>query len=295
MFGRRKDTLYDILGCSPYATPAEISAAYKHTAFLIHPDLSAKLDLTPAEWEKRLAWTKELNRAWEVLKSPERRGEYNQQIGLRPESRAFKKIKTWQKNLFTPLREIKHDPPRFNWTKFRLERPRLSSRLLNELYGSRGGQWLLLLMFAGLVQVIGDLLGTLNLLQFTLIRGPVEIGALLAVALILARAGEPSPMFDALDLMIWLDHRVWSLTKNLFARAAGQTSEILATSAQTAAEQVREAHRRAQLEDQQRASAPPFVPPGRPSSPSEERGEFPESKDFVPPLKRPGARPRPPS
>ena len=292
MWRRRKDTLYDILGCSPYASPAEISSAYKRTAFLIHPDLSAKLDIPPAEWEKRLAWTKELNRAWEVLKNPVRRAEYDLEISLRPQSPLGKQVKTLQKNLFTPAREVKPFTPHFDWSRLRLSRPRLINRWLNNLYGSRAGQWLLLLTFAGLIQLAGSFLATLSMFQFTLVRGPLEILVLALVALFLARAGEPSPLFDALDLIVWLDRRVWQISKHFIGRVAGQTGDVLATSAQTAAGSVREAHRRAQAEEAERAAASSPYPPGRaPSSYQEDAKDFPESRDFIPPTKRPGRRP----
>jgi hypothetical protein len=291
MWRRRKDTLYDILGCSPYASSAEISSAYKRTAFLIHPDLSAKLDLSPAEWEKRLAWTKELNRAWEVLKNPVRRAEYDLEIALRPQGPLTKQVKNLQKNLFTPAREIKPFTPHFDWSRLRLSRPRLINRLLNNLYGSRAGQWLLLLAFSGLIQLTGGFLTTLSMLQFTLVRGPLEILALAVVALFLARAGEPSPLFDALDLMVWLDRQVWQASKHFISRLAGQTGDVLATSAQTAAESVREAHRRAQAEEAERETTPSPYPPSRaPTGYQEEPKDFPGGRDFIPPSRRPGSR-----
>jgi len=292
MWRRRKDTLYDILGCSPYASLGEISSAYKRTAFLIHPDLSAKLDIPPAEWEKRLAWTKELNRAWEVLKNPIRRAEYDLEIGLRPQGPLSKQVKTLQKNLFTPARELKPFTPHFDWSRLRRSRPHLINRLLNNLYGSRAGQWLLLLAFTGLIQLAGGFLASLTFWQFTVIRGPLEILVLALVALILARAGEPSPLFDALDLMVWLDHQVWQISRHFISRVAGQTSEVLATSAQTAAESLREAHRRAQAEEEARIAAPSPYPPGRaPNVYQEDAKDFPESRDFIPPSKKPGRRP----
>jgi hypothetical protein len=292
MWRRRKDTFYDILGCSPYATMGEISSAYKRTAFLIHPDLSAKLDIPPAEWEKRLAWTKELNRAWEILKNPIRRAEYDLEIGLRPQSPLVKQVETLQKNLFAPARELKPFTPHFDWSNLRLARPRLITRLLNNLYGSRAGQWLLLLAFVGLIQLTGGFLAGLTFWQFTVIRGPLEILSLVFVALILARSGEPSPLFDALDLMVWLDHQVWQVSKHFLSRLAGQTGEVLATSAQTAAASVREAHRRAQVEEVEQTVSPSSYPPGQaPNGYQEDDKDFPESQDFIPLSKRPGRRP----
>jgi len=66
---------YEILGVSPKATPKEVKKAYRSKCFIFHPDrMSGAPDSAREEAEKELM---RVNRAYQVLKDPEKRAEYD--------------------------------------------------------------------------------------------------------------------------------------------------------------------------------------------------------------------------
>jgi len=68
-------TLYEILGVSPTATPEEIKSAYRHLSKLYHPDLNPSPEATIR--------MKEINCAYDVLKDPARRAAYDLELGVK--------------------------------------------------------------------------------------------------------------------------------------------------------------------------------------------------------------------
>ena len=72
------ETLYDILGVDPKADPESIRAAYRRLALKYHPDLNPALE----DATKRMI---EINLAYEILDSPERRSEYDKSTLMREE------------------------------------------------------------------------------------------------------------------------------------------------------------------------------------------------------------------
>ena len=63
---------YDVLGVASSATQQEIRDAYRRRARMAHPDLSGQDSGT---------WMRDLNAAWDLLKSPERRATFDAASG----------------------------------------------------------------------------------------------------------------------------------------------------------------------------------------------------------------------
>lgn len=74
-------TLYDILGVEPNAPPQKIKAIYQLRSRETYPR-------RPGVGNEELQ--KDLNRAYNILKDPQKRREYNEQIGLRSQPRSLK-------------------------------------------------------------------------------------------------------------------------------------------------------------------------------------------------------------
>lgn len=74
------ESLYDVLGLSPTATPEELRSAYRHLARRYHPDVSG----APKELaEKQFIAVQE---AYEVLRDPLKRVLYDGALAARPRS-----------------------------------------------------------------------------------------------------------------------------------------------------------------------------------------------------------------
>jgi hypothetical protein len=69
------ESLYDLLGVDPDASPEELHRAYRHRARLLHPDGQA--GRTAAEMASAQAAMSRLNEAWSVLRDPETRRRYD--------------------------------------------------------------------------------------------------------------------------------------------------------------------------------------------------------------------------
>lgn len=67
---------YAALGVPLEASAEEVKAAYRRAALRLHPDKAAAPDAAPAEDFLRV------QHAWEVLGDPDRRSEYDRQLGL---------------------------------------------------------------------------------------------------------------------------------------------------------------------------------------------------------------------
>jgi curved DNA-binding protein CbpA len=63
---------YRVLGVAPGSAPREIRDAYRHRARMAHPDLAG---------DESASWMRDLNAAWEILKDPARRAEYDAAAG----------------------------------------------------------------------------------------------------------------------------------------------------------------------------------------------------------------------
>jgi curved DNA-binding protein CbpA len=71
----RTPTHYDILGVRPTASPQQIRRAFRDLSKLYHPDTT---ELPPAEATEKF---QQLNEAYAVLSSPDRRWSYDKQVG----------------------------------------------------------------------------------------------------------------------------------------------------------------------------------------------------------------------
>ena len=71
-------THYEVLGVTPGASHDEIKRAYLDRALRFHPDRQA--DQTSASREQAEFRMRELNGAWEVLRSPARRADYDARL-----------------------------------------------------------------------------------------------------------------------------------------------------------------------------------------------------------------------
>jgi hypothetical protein len=71
-------THYEILGVTPGASHDEIKRAYLDRALRYHPD--RQVDQTPAGRQQAEFRMRELNGAWEVLRSPGKRAEYDARL-----------------------------------------------------------------------------------------------------------------------------------------------------------------------------------------------------------------------
>ena len=80
-------TYYDILGVQKQATPAELKKAFLLRCKLLHPDRFNQTT-QKAEWDLANEMFKELNQAYDVLKNPLSRNQYDYKIGSenRPQS-----------------------------------------------------------------------------------------------------------------------------------------------------------------------------------------------------------------
>ena len=63
---------YRVLGVDPASTHREIRDAYRRRARMAHPDLAG---------EEGASWMRDLNAAWDLLKSPERRAAHDAMTG----------------------------------------------------------------------------------------------------------------------------------------------------------------------------------------------------------------------
>ncbi len=71
----KASTHYDLLGVKPTASPQQIRRAFRDLSKLYHPDTT---ELPPAEATARF---QQLNEAYAILSSPDRRWTYDKQVG----------------------------------------------------------------------------------------------------------------------------------------------------------------------------------------------------------------------
>ena len=224
----KPDTFYDILGCSPFSSQEEIAAAYKRSIMAVHPDKVSPLEVPPDEWDRRLAWTKEINRAWEALKDPESRRSYDQETGIDNHP-------GWRRRLGRMRAGLEEEQPNAR-LRSRLRRPELSvsrsapkppgalARLWDRLLSRRDGQWLLLILVALLSHAAIGAASSAPAISAPE-RGMLELSLVLAFAIWLAREGEPTPLFDALAFALAFNERLFrvvSASLRTASRASGQ-------------------------------------------------------------------------
>lgn len=179
MMRRRSPTYYDYLDALPDSSPEQLKVAYLRTVNRVHPDrASDEVDRIEREAMMRL-----VNEAWEVLRDPERRAAYDKTIGLQ---RGFRRFLL---RVSFGVRRLTR--PRFGARLSPLRQLNDHSRLSSVLFGirtfvwtTRLGQWLLLLLIIGLLQIV-DVSGLLIAVVATIL------------ALIMARDGDPTPLTDA--------------------------------------------------------------------------------------------------
>ncbi|MEO5724043.1 MAG: DnaJ domain-containing protein [Ilumatobacteraceae bacterium] len=115
-------THYERLGVDVGASPAEVRAAYRRAALASHPDShsDSHTDGHPdGHHERSTAQMAEVNRAWWVLRDPQRRREYDLSLSIptgpaaptasrvTPEARRVEPM-------YNPFAQYQ-DPPRFPW------------------------------------------------------------------------------------------------------------------------------------------------------------------------------------
>ena len=231
MFRHKPDTFYDILGCSPFSTREELAGAYKRSVLAVHPDKVSRLDLAPDEWDRRLAWTKEINRAWETLKDPELRGAYDAQVGINnisPLRRRLGRLRAGLEEEQPASRLRSHLRRSAAGNHVATRSPRIIARLWTRLCARRDGQWLILLFAALAIHgVASALIGDYPLPGA--VRGVLELSLIIALASALAREGEPTPLFDALSLMLILNAQIFRLASALASTFGHKTSHALAS------------------------------------------------------------------
>jgi DnaJ-class molecular chaperone len=93
-------TLYDILGVEPDAPVQKIRTIYRLRSKEIYPR-------RPGVGDEELQ--KQLNRAYAILKDPQKRREYNDQIGLRAQPRSLKPGRTTYQEIVV-RRQDAHQP-----------------------------------------------------------------------------------------------------------------------------------------------------------------------------------------
>jgi hypothetical protein len=240
MFRHRGDTYYDYLGVSSHASLAEIAAAYKRSIVSVHPDTVSRLSISPQEWDTRLAQTKQINEAWEILRDPQCRAAYDAQMGIRPASRLSLSLASMTARLEARRGQRVAHPHRGR-TGAKLGPPAASSRLWGLLYGSRLGQWLILILAALVLHFAG---GAISESQPTLgvLRGPLELAALATLSAGLARGGAPTPLFDALTVVTAFDRVLFSTLHSLLSSAGTSAGAAVSSGVEQAANAVRASH-----------------------------------------------------
>lgn len=71
-------TYYDVLGVPPDASQTKLKQAYIRLAQLHHPDRQG--ESSPAARQQADARIREINRAWEAVRTPDRRAEYDRSL-----------------------------------------------------------------------------------------------------------------------------------------------------------------------------------------------------------------------
>lgn len=225
MARRPRYTLYDLLDVSPFATGDELQSAYWRAARKFHPDKTAEnlhsgVRPTSGDVAHQEALMKELNQAWEVLGNGMARAAYDASIGLRRPGPTAVSLRNLSARLFRHrpawrLRARVLDAP--DLTPLR----RVIVTLRDTLWATRLGQWLTLLVVAMALSGAGGILGFW--------QGPVTLGALALIALVLARGGEPTPLLDALALMMALVNVLSTVLIRLLRQAAHSAWRAITT------------------------------------------------------------------
>lgn len=224
MTGARTPTHYDVLDVDPHAETDVIHVAWRHMATLVHPDAALEHS-DPEEYADRESMMKTVNAAWETLGNPTRRAAYDNAIGLdRPLTRLALRLRRATRAAQRPRES----------TPLRLHRPSLLSRpplfaeaaaLGRFTWGTRLGQWLLILAVAALGQMIGSLLDPG-------LRGPATLGMVLLVGIILAHGGEPTPAADAARGFLWATRNGARVGAAMLRRIGHEILVVLATRGQ---------------------------------------------------------------
>jgi hypothetical protein len=240
MFRHRGDTYYDYLGVSSHASLAEIAAAYKRSIVSVHPDTVSRLSISPQEWDTRLAQTKQINEAWEILRDPECRAAYDAQMGIRPISRLHSSLDALTARL-EARRGQRTAHQLAGRAGIKLGPPSVLSRLWVLLYGSRLGQWLILILAALVLHFAG---GAISGSQpaLSVLRGPLELAVLVALSAGLARGGAPTPLFDALAVVTAFDRVLFSALRSLLSSAGSSAGAAVSSGVEQAANAVRASH-----------------------------------------------------
>ena len=134
-------TLYDILEVSPTATAREISEAYRLHVTAWHPD---KFPQGSRMWKEATERTKRINAAYDVLRDPEKRAEYDQSLGREGESRADEQHRQRESETRAETETKAHAPdvpPKVAWSWRRLGYVSAGHVIdVRELRGERGAK-----------------------------------------------------------------------------------------------------------------------------------------------------------
>lgn len=205
-------TLYDRLGVDPLAEPAEIHAAWRRVVRTVHPDLARD----QGDAVEREALTAAVNEAYTILADPELRADYDRSLPWRARPGLLARV----------LRRLRRSGGARRWRPG-LPHPTIPAFTITmpdpgPLIGfgiwfidARLGQWLL---------VLGAALGA------AVWGGAISAWCIgLAVAVLLARGGAPTPLYDA-GAILWplaggIGGVIVAALRALFGSIAGSLSE----------------------------------------------------------------------
>jgi hypothetical protein len=199
-------TLYEILGADPDLSPAELRRAYLATIAEVHPDRARTGD----EVIERTRLTAAVTAAWAVLGDPVARDSYDRSIGARRLPAPLRRLRRLASRLAQRRWVVGRPHPRIDLSPVRSA----AGAWRDLLYETRLGQWSLVVLATGLATTLGGP------------TGGAAAGA--AAGLLLAGAGEPTPLEDARSIAAWIGSLPRGVLRSFGAVAAGWLSPRLA-------------------------------------------------------------------
>lgn len=201
----RRITYYDILGAHPSDNEASLRDAYLRAQKRYHPDHASG----PDDRARREAASRLINAAWAVLRDPEQRARYNAAMHNARRLRfdpglLFRGRGTWLLRVSLP------GAPR-------MPRGERIGAVLHEVWATRIGQWLVLLLGVAAAWIAMRDSAALPLIVAAAAAG---IGALLA------RGGSPTPATDAAELLDLLASLAIGAGRGMRRRASSASQRV---------------------------------------------------------------------